>query len=45
MDFLYKLQKLLSRWLLVNINKSFIRTHFNYGHAIFDETYNKSFLE
>ena len=42
---LRKLQKRLRSRLLVNIRKSFIRPHFDYGDVIFDQAYNKSFHE
>ena len=42
---LRKLQNLLPRRSLVTIYKSFIRPHIDYGDAIFDQAYNKSFHE
>ena len=44
-ELLRKLQNLLPRQSLVTIYKSFIRPHIDYGGVIFDQAYNKSFLE
>ena len=40
---LRKLQSVLSREALLIIYKSFIRPHFDYGHVIYDQSYNDSF--
>ena len=40
---LRKLQPVFPREALLTIYKSFIRLHFDYGHVIYDQSYNDSF--
>ena len=40
---LRKIQKILARSSLINIYKSFIRPHLDYGGIIYDQAYNVSF--
>ena len=42
---LHKLQDTLPRTSLINIFKSFVRPHLDYGDIIFDRAYNTSFYQ